>query len=190
MSKIVGLSCVCGTVKGTLEVVEGSFFHVHCLCCDCQRYASYLKNEDKILDDYGASELFQTYPAYLKISEGHDSIACIRLSEKGLYRWYTSCCNMPLANTMTSAKVPFVGVSTKFMKFENEQEKLEVLGPVTLKAFAKYAKGEKPLDAHPRFPLSFIPKIIRFMIKGKLSKKYTPSPLFKGGEPIVKPQVL
>jgi hypothetical protein len=36
----------------------------------------------------------------------------MRLSEKGLLRWYAGCCDTPLFNTMATPKVPFVGVLT------------------------------------------------------------------------------
>lgn len=186
MSKVVPLECMCGKVKGQLDVVPGSFFHVHCLCCDCQSFAAHLNNSEKILDQHGGSELVQTYPAYMSISEGQDNIGCVQLRGKGLYRWHTTCCNMPLSNTMTSSKVPFVGISAKLMKFANEQEKMDVLGPVTMKAFGKYSIGAMPEDAHARFPLSFMPKIMGFMIKGMLKKKNQPSPFFNGEEPVAK----
>ena len=153
MSNIVALECLCGTVKGKIKVVPESFFHVHCLCCDCQSFASHLNNKEKILYKHGGSELFQTYPAFMEISEGQDKIGCVQLRDKGLYRWHTTCCNMPLANTMNSSKFPFVGVSVKLMKFASEQEKMETLGPVTMKAFGKYSIGEMPKDAHPKFPI-------------------------------------
>ncbi|WP_297766553.1 DUF6151 family protein [uncultured Muriicola sp.] len=190
MPEVVNLKCLCGTVKGKINVVTGSFFHVHCLCCDCQSFTSHLNNKEKILDEHGGSELLQTYPAFMEITEGQDKIACVQLRNKGLYRWHTTCCNMPLANTMSSSKVPFVGVSVKLMQFDNEQEKMEILGPVTMKAFGKYSIGEMPKDAHPKFPISYMPKILGFMLKGMFKKKNNPSHFFNGNKPITKVNVL
>jgi len=184
MSKIVELGCLCGSVKGNIKVVPKSFFHVHCLCCDCQRFAEHLNNSDKILDDHGGSELLQTYPSYVEITEGRDKIRGVQLERKGIYRWHTACCNMPLANTMTNSNIPFVGLSVKLMKFSNDKEKTEILGPVTMKAFGKYSIGDIPKDAHPRFPISFMPKILGFMLKGLLRGMSRPSPFFNGKEPI------
>lgn len=190
MTKEVALKCQCGAIKGRVDVVSGSFFHVHCLCADCQQFACHLNNQDKILDQHGGSELFQTYPALIHITEGQEHIGCVQLNDKGLYRWHSTCCNMPLANTMQSANVPFAGMSVKLMQFTNEQEKLNTLGPVSLKAFGKDAIGAMPADTHPKFPLTYMPKIILFMIKGMLGKKHTPSPFFNGNKPVVKPTVL
>lgn len=190
MSNVVNLSCACGTVRGKLNVVNGSFFHIHCLCCDCQSFASYLNNEERILDESGGTELLQTYPAYMKITEGQEKAGCVQLRERGLYRWHTTYCNMPLANTMNSSKIPFVGVSVKLIQFDNEREKLEILGPVAMKAFGKYAIGEKPTDAHPKFPISYVPKIMGFMLKGIFGKKNRPSPFYRDGEPVAKAKIL
>jgi len=190
VSNIIELECLCGTVKGNLKVVSGSFFHVHCLCCDCQKFASHLNNKENILDEHGGSELFQTYPKLMEIKEGKDNIGVVQLKDKGIYRWHTTCCNMPLANTMSSANIPFVGVSIKLMKFSCEQEKLESLGPVTMKAFGKHSIGEIPEDAHYKFPISFMPKIIGFMLKGVFRKMNSPSPFFNGKETVANVKVL
>lgn len=120
----------------------------------------------------------------MEITEGQDKIGCVQLNLKGLYRWHTKCCNMPIANTMRSSKIPFVGVSVKLMRFSSVQEKVEVLGPVTIKAFGKYSKGDMPKDAHSRFPISGIPEILAFMLKGMLRKKNSPPPFFNGKEPV------
>jgi len=190
MNKVT-LECFCGALKGELEVVSNkTSFHVHCLCKDCQSFASYLKNEDKILDEHGGSELFQTYPAYLKITEGKDKLACIQLKPKSLMRWHTTCCNTPVANTMPSAKMPFVGVSVKLMKFSSDEKKLKVLGPVIMKAFGHSARGPKPADAHDTFPKSFMPRILKFMAIGFLKSQYRPSPFFADNQPTFKPKVL
>ena len=184
MSKTVELECLCGTVKGHINVVPKSFFHVQCICCDCQNFASYLKNQESILDEHGGTELFQTYPNNMVLTEGKNNVTAIKFGEKGIYRWHTTCCNMPIANTMNSSKMPFIGVSVKLMKFADEEAKIKALGPITLKAFGKYSIGEMPKDAHAKFPLSFMPKIIAFMLKGIIGKKNTPSPFFNGKEPI------
>ena len=190
MTQTVKLSCSCGEVQGLLKVVPGHFFRVQCLCCDCQQFANELGNADKILDKHGASELFQTYPAYMEITQGKENIACMQLHPKGLYRWHTRCCNMPLANTLSSAKVPFVGISVKLMQFADEQAKLDVIGPVVMKAFGKYAIGDMPADAYERFPLSYMPKILAFMVKGRFRKRYHPHPFFTDGTPIANAVVL
>lgn len=191
MTETVDLECFCGAVKGKLQIVSNTkSFHVHCLCTDCQNFAAILGNEDKILDEYGGSEIFQTYPANIKITEGKTKLSCLQLTEKSLIRWYTSCCKTPVANTMTSAKIPFAGVSVKLMKFASAAEKQKILGPVIVKAFGRSARGKKPADAHDTFPITFMPRILKFMLMGFLGSKSQPSPFFVDGAPVVTPQVV
>ncbi len=190
MSDIVTLECSCGSVKGKLNVTPSSFLHVCCLCCDCQGFIAHLDKKENVLDEHGGTELVQTYPALVEITAGLDNIRCVQLKKKGLYRWHTTCCNMPVANTMGSSIIPFVGIFVKFMQFPNEQKKIEVLGPVTLKAFGKYSVGEMPKDAHITFPISYVFQIFSFMLKGMLGKKHKPSPFFNGKMPATKAKVL
>ena len=58
MSNKVELECSCGTVKGSVDVVKGSFFHAQCLCCDCQKFATHLGKEENILDEHGGCLLY------------------------------------------------------------------------------------------------------------------------------------
>jgi hypothetical protein len=186
---IVKLQCDCGTVKGSLKLVPSQFFHIECMCCDCQAYARTLKVEHSLLTDYGATELLQTYPDYLKLSQGIDQVACVRLTDKGLYRWYARCCHSPLANTLGSPNVPFVGLIVDRLKL-SDSEKRSMLGPVVLKAYAKDAITEKPEGAHDSFPPSAMFKTLLFMLKGVIKRRHKPSPFFQQGEPICAPQVL
>lgn len=186
----VKLACNCGEVAGALTIVKGDSFHVKCLCCDCQNFAAQLGQEDKILDKHGGTALFQTYPAYMTITKGAENVVCLRLTPKGLLRHYTSCCHTPIGNMMAGPKTPFIGIPVAFMRFETDEEKDNRLGPVLMKAFAKYAKNGKPDGAHDRFPLSFLPKILGFMAKGFLQQKYAPSPYFKDGKPVTEPKIL
>ena len=45
----------------------------------------------------------------LRSLQGQHRIVGLRLTPKGLFRWYASCCNTPVGNTLTPA-IPFVGI--------------------------------------------------------------------------------
>jgi hypothetical protein len=47
-----------------------------------------------------------------------------------------------------------------------------------------------PEDAHARFPISYMPKILGFMVKGMFNKMNNPSPFFNGKEPVAKKDVI
>ena len=189
-SNIVDVRCFCGKVNGVLKIVKKDLFYAQCFCCDCQNYAKHLESEDKILDQYGASSLIQTYPKYLTLLEGKEHINCVQIKEKGLLRWYANCCNSPLANTMTNPRVPFISISTQVLKFKSKEEKERLLGPVSVKAFAMYAKGKKPKNSHDRFPKSYMISMLYFMLRGAITGKFKPHPFFKDAQPISNPTLL
>ncbi|NVJ93167.1 MAG: hypothetical protein HWE34_16000 [Methylocystaceae bacterium] len=190
MTQTVKLACTCGKVAGEVKIIKQENFHVKCLCCDCQNFATHLGHDDKTLDQHGGTELFQTYPAHVTITQGEEYIACLSFSPTGLLRFHTSCCNTPIGNMLRNPKMPFVGIPVAFMQFTTPSEKDTTLGPILMQAFAKYAKNGKPEGSHDRFPLSFMPKILFFMGKGFFQKKFMPSPYFKDGKPVSPPQVL
>ena len=64
----------------------------------------------ELMDEWGGSEVFQTTPARIEFTQGADQLACMRLSPKGLMRWYARCCNTPIANTLPSPGMAFAGI--------------------------------------------------------------------------------
>jgi len=67
-----------------------------CYCRDCQAFAHFLGKVDAILDERGGSEIIQVLPRNLTFTQGIELLACMRLTEKGLLRWYAACCNTPI----------------------------------------------------------------------------------------------
>lgn len=107
----VGVSCRCGAVKARLVPagpLQGT--RVTCYCKDCQAFARHLGAEGRGLDAPGGTDIYQTLPVHVQIVEGAEYLRALRLSPKGLVRWYAGCCNTPLANTLPSPKLAFVGV--------------------------------------------------------------------------------
>lgn len=106
----IQLSCDCGSVKGQLtEISPTTGNRIVCYCKDCQAFAEFLGKEAEILDPHGGSDIYQSPQAHIHITEGYEHIGRMRLSEKGLNRWYTTCCKSPIGNTM-GAGSPFMGV--------------------------------------------------------------------------------
>ncbi len=66
---------------------------------------------------------------------------CLRLSPKGLMRWYAGC-RTPVGNTASSARVPFVGVPHSFIDRGDSGRSLDdALGPIIGYANARFATG-------------------------------------------------
>lgn len=84
------------------------------MCDDCQSYAYQMDRADDILDPSGGTELYQTTLSNITITQGAEHLGCLRLSPKGLMRWYAGCCDTPIANTLPRHKVPFAGVVHSF----------------------------------------------------------------------------
>ena len=109
MADQVELRCRCGEVRGLVTAASPRAVNrVVCYCDDCQAFAHQLGRAD-LLDPQGGSDIVQLAPASLTFLQGRHRIVGLRLGPKGLFRWYASCCNTPVGNTLTPA-IPFVGV--------------------------------------------------------------------------------
>lgn len=129
----VAFSCSCGTLTGVLhEVSPATGCHLLCYCKDCRAFARHMGRLDD-LEPGGGSPLVQVLPARIGITQGEDQIACLRLSPKGLHRWYARCCNTPLANTVGSSRIPLAGMWRPLFA------QTEPFGPVTTQGFTKAA---------------------------------------------------
>lgn len=131
-------SCTCGQVQLELApegVASGT--RLICYCVDCQTASRYLGHA---LPAHCGSQLLQSTPDRVSILSGRENLAILRLSPKGLTRWYASCCNTPMANMLRKPGLPFVGL----VLHEAELQRADrLMGPNRSHAFTKYApKGQ------------------------------------------------
>ena len=190
----VSLKCHCGAVRGRATSVNpAAGFRIVCMCDDCQAYAYHLGRSDEVLDANGGTDIFQLTPAQLTLTQGTENLRCLRLTERGLLRWYAGCCNTPIANTLASAKMPFAGVPHTFMDHAADgQSRDEALGPVVARVQGRFGKGEMPEGTHRRAPFGAFGRIAKNLFLGWLRGKHRPSPFFdpSTGHPTVEPSVL
>ena len=183
------LRCRCGAVRGVArDAVPSKINHCFCYCDDCQAFAHYLGRANDVLDAHGGTEITQMSPANVKLTAGTDKIAAIRLTEKGLVRWYASCCNTPIGNTMAASGVPFIGVVRAFMAAPSN-----ALGPIRGRGFAKSAKGGRaavPKDGLP--DLLMVARVLAKLLRWRFRGDHKRSELFDAatGKPLVEPRVL
>ncbi|MBK6578079.1 MAG: hypothetical protein IPG17_18145 [Sandaracinaceae bacterium] len=192
MTTRVDLRCQCGAVRGVAnDIAPHTGMHIVCMCDDCQAFAHFLERDD-VLDASGGTAIFQVRPPQLSITTGGEHLRCVRLSEKGMLRWYAGCCRTPIANTMASARAPFAGVITAFIVPEAGASKEAVLGPVIARLMAKFARGAAPAGSHATMPAWLMLRTLRFLLGGFLRGKASPSPFFdaRTRQPVVTPQVL
>jgi hypothetical protein len=102
------LRCRCGTIRGHVER-SASATRAICYCRDCQAYARFLGTPG-VVDADGGTEVVASLPKCVRFTAGVDALSCVSLSERGLLRWYASCCNTPIGNTPRNPKVPYVGL--------------------------------------------------------------------------------
>ncbi|WP_407333465.1 DUF6151 family protein [Enterovibrio sp. 27052020O] len=181
----LSLRCECGALQGTLKNVSPKTGnHLVCYCDDCQGFANRLGNGDKWLDEWGGTELFQLAPAQVEIHQGAEQLRCMRMTSKGIYRFYTACCHSPIANTI-SRKMPFAGIPTSAIHGEGRDA---AFGPVKFYVMGKFAKGTPPTSPSPKFSFSSLVTVMSFMLKNKIKGTNIPTPFFdEQGRSVVKP---
>jgi uncharacterized protein DUF6151 len=187
----VPLSCRCGRVRGVaLGVSPESSTHVVCYCDDCQAFARFLGTPG-ILDAHGGTDIFQVAPARIRITEGLDAVECMRLTEKGLVRWYAGCCKTPIGNTV-SARVPFIGVVHSFRAREGDSPPRDDMLAKPVGVWGRFAIGGTPPGVHPKGPVRFMARVALNLLKWWVTGQGKPSPFFdaRTGAPRVQPKVL
>lgn len=188
-SREVALRCACGKIRGTaLDVSPNAGCRLICYCGDCQAFARFLGRPD-VLDEWGGTDLFQFAPAKLRLSS-EDTLSCVRLSDKGMYRWYCSECKTPIGNTLTPS-VPFVGLIHSFMDFGGDAGARDAaLGEPIGYARGEAAIGDLP-DERRAKPWRATARALRLIAKWWLTKAGSPSAFFDANRaPSVIPRIL
>lgn len=109
--KSIPFSCTCGQVHGSIQdAAPHRGNNLMCYCKSCQTAAAVLGYTDS-LDQYGGTQVFQTVPSKVRFEAGEDKLACLRLSPKGMLRWYASCCNAPLFTMPDAQWFPIAGLN-------------------------------------------------------------------------------
>ncbi len=189
----IPLKCRCGSIRGLAkDVTANPSNRLICMCDDCQAYAHHLGCANRVLDRHGGTDIFQTTPSRIEITDGHEHLRLLRLTPKGLLRWYAGCCKTPIANTAGAAWVPFVGVVHTFMDHSAGPSRDEALGPVIASIHGRFAVGGLPHGAYARAPARLILRFLRFFATGIATRGHSPSPFFvhRSSKPIVEASVL
>ena len=171
MDRDIEMHCRCGEVRG---LVKGASSHtvnrMVCYCDDCQAYLHHLRRTD-LMDAHGGTDVVQVAPASLTFDRGTDRIACLRLSPKGLYRWYATCCATPVGNTVGPA-IPFVGIVV-----QNFDAPDEAFGRPTGAVQGKFAISPAP-EGSTGLNLPLIWKAVRKVLRWRFRGQTWPHPFF------------
>jgi hypothetical protein len=172
------VQCECGKFRAELKAFPKSTpGRLKCYCDDCQAYLHHLKRSE-LLDSNGGTEIVPSYPADVDIVSGKEVLKCARLSPTGMFRFYTSCCNTPIANTRP--KTAWIGFHRRIFTVKDPGLLDRTLGPVRSGIMGRHAKGTPPPGTPKTFNLKAFASVMPFMLKGALLKKFSPSPFFVG----------
>ncbi|HTO45334.1 MAG TPA: DUF6151 family protein [Burkholderiales bacterium] len=178
--------CRCGTLTGLISEPQRASRGV-CYCKDCQAFARYLGKANTVLDAIGGTDIVATVPKYVSFNSGIASLACLSLTDRGLLRWYASCCNTPIGNTMRDFRVPYVGLVHACLGTPADIE--ASFGPVRVRVNTRSANG-RPKS----MPLSTARALFRFaptVLFARLDGSYKTTPFFTAdGTPIATRKVL
>jgi hypothetical protein len=188
----VPLRCQCGKLTGSaLDVSPAVGTRVFCYCSDCQAFAHFLEREG-ITDEWGGTDIFQMAPGKVRIEHDDDALRCVRLSAKGMHRWYCRHCKTPVGNTL-GPSFPFVGLITSFIDHERAGVTLDaLLGVPVGYIHTRAATGDGPPKAKRTSPFPVLVRTLPMVVKWKLTGAGNPSPFFdtKLRTPRVEPRVL
>jgi hypothetical protein len=185
VTKMHPIQCKCGTVRGQLEGT-GVSNRLICYCTDCRAFARFLGRVDDVLDEQGGTEIVQVAQPRLSFSQGADRLAAVRLSEKGLVRWYASCCKTPIGNTMAGPKASFIGLIHSSLDHARMDRDF---GKKIARVNTATALGDtKPAQ---RGLLGVITRFIWIVFTMRISGRYRTSRMFgESGSPRVAPTIL
>jgi Family of unknown function (DUF6151) len=198
----IAIRCACGKLRGIVHGVErGEGNRGMCYCDDCQSFAHFLGRADRILDPRGGTPIFQISAARVELTHGSEHLASMRLTPKGLLRWYAGCCRTPIGNTF-SAGMPAVGIIEPCLEPEASGASLDdVLGPVRFHVFTRFARrpqpggsasSSSPIESSRWATTRAVLRMLGVVVRARLGGAGRRSPFFDPatGKPRVKPSVL
>lgn len=189
------LQCQCGLVRAEVDC-RGTHNRLICYCTDCQAFGRFVAglretaassdSDMPILDAQGGTELVQVAQSTLKFLHGEDQLLAVRLSEKGMIRWYTRCCHTPIGNTMPTVGGAFIGLIHSSL---TRPQLNADFGDQVAQLNTNTALGTPKPPQHGLFRV--ISSFLWLLISERASGRYRQSPLFDAnGSPITVPGVL
>lgn len=87
----ISVSCRCSGVRARVaNPSPARANHMLCYCSDCQAALHHLGRTD-LFDGHGGTDIVQVAPSALSFDRGFERIVGLRLTPKGLFRWYATC---------------------------------------------------------------------------------------------------
>jgi hypothetical protein len=181
------IQCRCGQLEGQLST--GSTMRFVCYCRDCQAYAHALGNSAHVLDERGGTDVIATVQQHLHFTKGVESLACLSLSGRGIYRWYASCCNTPIGNTARDPRLSYIAVVHSCLG-ESVAALDAEFGTQRIPVNTKRTKGKRGYGTASA--MISVARLIGSVVRARMNGSWKNSPFFESGgtRPIIAPQVL
>lgn len=128
-------TCRCGSFAAEVDTHNG--IRAVCYCSSCREFAKRCDAEHS-LDEAGGSDLYQVAPEAVSFERGADNLTWLRLTQNGPLRWYTTCCNTPVASTLATPAIPFTTLQTHRFSEPN------TLPDVSVRVFRRDATARTP----------------------------------------------
>lgn len=176
---VVPWSCRCGTMQGTLDVARGHGTAIVCHCDGCVRAQNHFGVAATRSEGVA---IYQTTPDRFSIAAGAAQLGLARLSPKGAFRWFATCCNTQLGASPKTPMFAFIGLSQTIFADPTP------LGTARTHVFVPQPNGAYK---HRRAMPMFIALIGRSAV-ALASGRWRNTPFFdpQSGQPVVAPQVL
>lgn len=186
------IACTCGElvlVASSVAPVEAS--RIACSCRGCQAFARRMARPE-ILDADGFTERINLSPATLTITAGREHLACVQQTRRGAYRWYARCCHTPMVLTLSSARVPFVGIDAARVDSGDLPAGLAgAVGPVRARVNSRFRGAEaRARKADLRSLLSMLRHLMPLTLRWWWRNDHKRSPFFESGKPVVAVEAL
>ncbi|WP_316013054.1 DUF6151 family protein [Roseobacter sp. HKCCA0434] len=133
------IACTCGAFRARVhDVVPETTNRLICYCESCQRAARELGRDD-VLEEGGGTDYAQIAADQVEVLSGGENLACRRFTPRGPLRWYVTCCDTPVCNTMPSAAFPTAAFLRRAVGVPEEP-----IGPVIGQFFRREATARVP----------------------------------------------
>jgi hypothetical protein len=176
------LACRCGQIHGALRgTARETVNRAVCYCNDCQAFLQHLGRAD-LLGPHAGTDIVQVAPDTVTFDRGREHIEAVRLSPRGLYRFYARCCKTPLGN-MVGPVLPFVGFAHEvFRDLKDANARDAAFGAVRGEVFGEFACGMPDGARKPSKPsLGMMAHVAGLLVRWKLGGHTWPSPFFEKG---------
>ena len=131
-----------------------------------------------LLNAQGGTDIIQVAPASLTFIKGQNRIAGVRLTPKGLFRWYTTCCNTPVGNTLGPA-IPFVGIVAQAFDGGAPARAISVFGAPAGAILGEIRDWTEPPAGSTGINLTLLLRAITKVLGWRLRGRAWPNPFFQ-----------